>query len=71
MDNKQLVSLSDKQLDAVMRAAALIQAPDMRSNFLRSVGNRLDGYAYGGPSDHEVVEAIGTVLNAHGFCGGN
>jgi hypothetical protein len=64
-----MLSLSDRQLSSVQRAAALL-APHERDRFLRSLANHLrhDG---GGPlSDDAISAAIQTILEGYGVVTG-
>jgi hypothetical protein len=61
-----MLSLSDRQMDLVMRGAMLMPTHD-RDVFLRSIASRLDGEPI---TDTNVEEAVLFILGCRGIGGG-
>jgi hypothetical protein len=59
-----MLSLSDRQMEQLKTAAALLPI-HARDSFLRSVAGRLVDIAT--PSDHDVAVAVSFVLNCRGI----
>lgn len=61
------LGISDRQLDLILRAAALLPT-HRRDTFLRSVASRLSDNAH--PNDNEVEAAVNFILSFRGVaCG--